>query len=124
MGIDMDTNTLQFAPATLYRLSLGRGRKNREEVNYAEVSEFCREVITPHFPGFAVTMGLGWWQGKPEGCFHVDILVSEDNVEAESAIRAIVAEYNTRFDQECVLVAQFPAGASFVSARQVVSLAA
>lgn len=64
-------------------------------------------LITPHFQGFNVTQGVGYYQGKKEAfvCFEIDTL-EDDNKIAIHRLAVEIREYNK---QECVLVQEIAA---------------
>lgn len=87
-------------------------------VSVAEWSEFLRTSVTTRFPrGLTVWQASGQWLGADgtiarEASFVLS-LVHPDDESSESAVRAIAAEYKSRFDQEAVLRVKNPACASF-----------
>jgi hypothetical protein len=77
-------------------------------VTSQEWEEFLRKSITPRFPkGLTFWQASGQWQnsGKSiirETSFVVNLVHSDDEHSA-IAVRAIIAEYKLRFDQEAIL---------------------
>jgi hypothetical protein len=78
------------------------------EVAPAEWQAFLAEVVTPRFPdGLTVWSAAGQWRGKSEAVerepSYVVQIAHPDSPESESKIRAIVTEYERRFQQEAVM---------------------
>jgi hypothetical protein len=77
-------------------------------VSPEEWSSFLREVVTPKFPaGLSVWQASGQWQGgdgtlTKESTFVLS-LVHAQAASLEANVRAIIAEYKARFQQEAVL---------------------
>lgn len=69
---------------------------------------FLRAVVTPRFPeGFTRWRAAGQWRSADgniigEDSYVVSIVHADDEA-AERSVRAIVAEYKMRFEQEAVL---------------------
>ena len=87
-------------------------------VSQAEWSEFLRGVVTPRFPeGLTVWQASGQWRSAngaiTSEASHVLSLVHPETEAAESAVRAIVAEYKSSFQQEAVLRVRGDACVSF-----------
>lgn len=71
-------------------------------------SAFLREVVTPRFPdGLTTWPAAGQWRGADgtvtRELSHVLNLVHPGDERSEQGLRAIVAEYKLRFQQEAVL---------------------
>ncbi|HLX24600.1 MAG TPA: DUF3574 domain-containing protein [Usitatibacter sp.] len=87
-------------------------------VSPQEWSEFLRDVVTPAFPdGFSAWPAYGQWKSgkgdiQREGSYVVSIVHREGDA-AEAGIRALVAEYKSRFHQESVLRVSSPSCISF-----------
>jgi Protein of unknown function (DUF3574) len=78
------------------------------EVTAGEWQAFLAEVVTPRFPqGLTVWPAAGQWRGKSEAVerepSYVVQIAHPDSVEGEAKVRAIVAEYERRFQQEAVM---------------------
>lgn len=77
-------------------------------VTREEWDRFLREVVTPRFPGgFTQWDASGQWRSADgsivrEGT-HVLLVVHPPEPQAEANVRAIAAEYKSRFRQEAVL---------------------
>jgi hypothetical protein len=77
-------------------------------VSPEEWSSFLREVVTPKFPaGLSVWQASGQWQGgdgtlTKESTFVLSLVHAQAS-SFEANVRAIIAEYKTRFQQEAVL---------------------
>ncbi|MES2947818.1 MAG: DUF3574 domain-containing protein [Pseudomonadota bacterium] len=87
-------------------------------VSPSEWSEFLRGVVTPKFPeGLTVWPASGQWRSAngaiTREASHVLSLVHAETEAAESAVRAIVTEYKSRFQQEAVLRVRGKACVSF-----------
>ena len=71
-------------------------------------SDFLAQTVTPRFPnGYTVLASVGQWRGadgrsEREAGFVLE-LVHPASAAADSSIRAIVAAYEARFQQESVL---------------------
>jgi hypothetical protein len=77
-------------------------------VSQEEWSDFLRTVVTPHFPaGLTVWPASGQWRGADGQVVREDSyvlnLIHPVDASAEEGIRAIIAQYKTRFAQEAVL---------------------
>ena len=83
-----------------------------------EWDRFLREVVTPRFPeGFTQWEASGQWKPADgsivrEGS-HVLAIVHPASPQAEANVRAIAAEYKSRFRQEAVLRVRSEACVSF-----------
>ena len=81
-------------------------------------SQFLGTVVTPRFPqGLTVWPASGQWQSADgsitrEASYALNLL-HPDDAASETAIRAILAEYKSRFRQEAVLRVKSSACASF-----------
>src|SRR5512135_719530 len=77
-------------------------------VSGEEWDRFLREVVTPRFPeGFTQWEASGQWKPADgsimrEGS-HVLVVVHAASPQAEANVRAIAAQYKSRFHQEAVL---------------------
>jgi hypothetical protein len=77
-------------------------------VSPEEWSTFLREVVTPKFPaGLSVWQASGQWQGgdgtlTKESTFVLSLVHARAS-SFEASVRAIIAEYKRRFQQEAVL---------------------
>jgi hypothetical protein len=81
-------------------------------VSPEEWSDFLRTVVTPHFPaGLTVWPASGQWRGADGEVVREDSyvlnLIHAADASAEEGIRAIIAQYKTRFAQEAVLRVRF-----------------
>jgi len=87
-------------------------------VTSEEWAEFLRVTVTPRFPrGLTTWQASGQWTGADgaivrEASFVLSLLHADDE-RAESAVRAIAAEYKSRFNQEAVLRVKSHACTSF-----------
>jgi len=87
-------------------------------VTPAEWAEFLRTSVAPRFPpGLTVWQASGQWKAADgtivrEATFVLS-LVHPDDHRSEAAVRAITAEYKSRFDQEAVLRIRSHACTSF-----------
>jgi Protein of unknown function (DUF3574) len=92
--------------------------KPKGVVTAEEWSEFLRSVVTPRFPeGLTAWQASGQWKSA-DGAIareasYVLNLVHPENEPTEAAIRAVVSEYKSRFQQEAVLRVKGHACASF-----------
>ena len=92
--------------------------KPKGVVSTEEWSAFLGGVVTPRFPqGLSAWQAAGQWQSADgsltrENSFVLN-LVHPEGEAVESAIRAIVAEYKSRFQQEAVLRVKSHACVSF-----------
>jgi hypothetical protein len=78
------------------------------EVTAGEWDAFLAEAVTPRFPdGLTVWSAAGQWRGKSQSVerepSYVVQIAHADSPERDAAIRAIVAEYERRFQQEAVM---------------------
>lgn len=62
---------------------------------------FLKDHIMPHFPGFTITNGAGYWKGELETVRMVTIL-SQDSDAFRNQVRQFAEQYKTRFSQEAV----------------------
>ena len=83
-----------------------------------EWSAFLGTSVTPRFPhGLTVWQASGQWTGADgtivrESSFVLNLLHADDE-RAENAVRAVAAEYKSRFSQEAVLRVKSHACTSF-----------
>lgn len=89
-------------------LYFGMAKPTGGTVTEEEWAEFLRTVVTPRFPsGLTSWPASGQWRGDDGQVMredsHVLNLLHPADASAEREIRAIVAEYKTRFAQEAVL---------------------
>ena len=96
------------------RLYFGRNIRGVPAIGHADFGDFLTESVTPHFPGFTVLEGLGFWEGKSERCFILSILF-EDTATNRGQCQWIAEHYNSRFDQDAVAVQFLPCAYEFVS---------
>ena len=77
-------------------------------VSAEEWTNFLSAVVTPRFPaGLTAWQASGQWQSSDgtltrEGSYVLSLIHPAD-AHSESAVRTIIAEYKTRFQQEAVL---------------------
>lgn len=79
-----------------------------------EWDAFLRDVVTPRFPdGLTSWPAAGQWRGADgkvtRELSHVLNIVHPGDAASEQGLRAIVAEYKQRFQQEAVLRVRSPA---------------
>jgi len=79
-----------------------------------EWAAFLRDVVTPRFPaGLTTWRASGQWRSNDGSLTredsHVLNLVHAADSQTESAIRAVIGEYKTRYHQEAVLRVRVPA---------------
>jgi hypothetical protein len=77
-------------------------------VSQEEWSDFLRTVVTPRFPaGLTAWPASGQWRGADGQVVREDSyvlnLIHPGEASTEEGIRAIIAQYKTRFAQEAVL---------------------
>lgn len=87
-------------------------------VTREEWDRFLREVVTPRFPqGFTQWDASGQWRSADGAIVreatHVLLVVHPADPQAEANVRAIAAEYKSRFGQEAVLRVRSEACVSF-----------
>jgi hypothetical protein len=78
------------------------------EVTAAEWQAFLAGVVTPRFPdGLTVWSAAGQWRGKSEAIerepSYVVQIAHPDRPVHDDAVRAVVSEYERRFQQEAVM---------------------
>jgi len=94
-------------PATADSLYFGTARPGGT-VSLTEWRAFIDEVVSPRFPqGLTTWQAAGQWRGS-NGIIgrepsHVLHLVHAPGAKEESAVREIIEQYKTRFQQEAVL---------------------
>jgi len=82
-------------------------------VSPEEWASFLREVVTPKFPaGLSVWPASGQWQGADgtlteEPTFVLSVVHAREP-SSEAGVRAVIAEYKARFQQEAVLRVKSP----------------
>jgi Protein of unknown function (DUF3574) len=92
----------------LDRLYFGRAQPDGTEVSEQAWADFLRDVVTPRFPhGLTVLSGQGQWRDAAgrigsERSFVIE-LVHADSALETADVRAIVAAYKQRFNQESVM---------------------
>ncbi|AMO25563.1 hypothetical protein UC35_18585 [Ramlibacter tataouinensis] len=90
------------------QLYFGTARPSGGTVTADQWAEFLGQSVTPRFPqGLTHWPASGQWQGRgggivTEGAW-VLTLVHADDTAADAAVRAVMADYKSRFDQEAVL---------------------
>jgi hypothetical protein len=82
--------------------------KPNGSVTAEEWEEFLRGTVTPRFPqGLTVWQASGQWQSADGSmareASYVLNLVHPDDEAADAAVRAVILEYRSRFQQEAVL---------------------
>ncbi|MDR5752774.1 MULTISPECIES: DUF3574 domain-containing protein [unclassified Caballeronia] len=87
-------------------------------ITSAQWSGFLRSAVTPRFPeGLTAWPASGQWRTAGGAVVHeasfVLILVHPDDDTSETAVRAIIGEYKSRFDQEAVMRVKSHACVSF-----------
>ncbi len=97
----------------LFRMYFGRNIGDDSRVTLPAVESFLQTHIAPVFSGFTVYDGIGYWEGKPEDCFIVEI-IHESNAASQCSIAKICEAYKEQFDQESVLVTRQPVDMEFV----------
>jgi hypothetical protein len=89
-----------------------------DTVSAEQWAEFLARAVTPHFPqGLTVWPASGQWR-SPDGTIvheasYVLRLFHPDNEPSETAIRAAMDEYKSRFEQDAVLRVKKQACTSF-----------
>ena len=87
-------------------------------VSADEWTQFLRTAVTPRFPqGLTAWPAAGQWKGADsvivrEDSFLLSLLHPDDEA-SDAAVRAIAAEYKSRFQQEAVLRVKSRACVSF-----------
>jgi hypothetical protein len=87
-------------------------------VTQAQWQQFLAEVITPRFPdGLTAWAAAGQWR-NPSGVLHKEDsyvlhVVHPEHERFEKAVREVIDEYKSRFDQEAVLRVRTPTCISF-----------
>ena len=89
-------------------LYFGMAKPTGGVVSQDEWDEFLRTVVTPRFPdGLTAWAASGQWRGADGKVVREDSrvlqLLHAADARSDEAIRAIVAEYRHRFDQEAVM---------------------
>ena len=105
---------------TEYRLYFGRSDAtgNPDAVSDEAWAQFLSDTVTPRFPdGLTVTDGAGQWRNDngeilKEQAKVLTLLVWPDDT-ALQRLNEIAAEYESRFNQESVLLTSAPTCASF-----------
>ncbi len=103
----MNIHNAPTTPQTLATLWFGANIPDGREVWTEDWESFLADSVTPHFPGFTVTSGDGYWKGKPE-FVRVLTLLSDDSDGFRNQVRMIAEHYKTRFEQEAVAYAFQP----------------
>ena len=104
-------------PMTSETLYFGR-QSPLGEVSAEQWAQFLATQVTPRFPrGFTVWPASGQWQSADgsitrESSYAL-VLLHADDAASEAAVRAVVADYKTRFQQEAVLRVRARTCASF-----------
>ena len=105
---------------TEYRLYFGRSDAAGvpDAVSDEAWAKFLADTVTPRFPdGLTVTDGAGQWRGESGEIFReqskvLTLLVWPDDTALER-LKEIAAEYESRFNQESVLLTSAKSCASF-----------
>lgn len=94
---------MEFNNMIRYSITFGRGLKSGGSVTLGAVDAFIAGEVAPRFQGFSVRHESGYWNGVPESAFTVSIAckVNEKNIDK---VEGIARAWNSRFDQDCVLI--------------------
>ncbi len=89
---------------TQYRYTLALGRNIGTDGLTVTDDQLQRylDFVSEFFPAFSVSYGSGYWEGNPETSVYVTIVL--DSSEPSHHIDTIASDYNSRFEQQCVMV--------------------
>jgi hypothetical protein len=89
---------------TLIRIYCGRNIHGiNEELTEAAFDAFLTDVVAPLYEGFTILPSTGFYKGKKENTFVIEILTNK-GYETDRNIEHISESYTSRYNQECVLV--------------------
>jgi len=104
---------------TLFRLHFGRNmpetwnpfsRRMETKVSEAQVAEYL-EGFSKVFAGFTVIQSVGFWEGKCEPSFVIELL-EEDSDEVRAKLEKLAEVYCKLFRQDLVLIYALPVTAT------------
>jgi len=90
----------------LIKIYCGRNTKAGTFVSMKSISEFIKSEVATQYEGFTVYHTLGYWQGKEEISFVIEIITEPGPLSHHVDFRPqqIANAYKRNFDQEAVLV--------------------
>lgn len=93
-----------FSTHTKFEFIFGFSRKGNFDVSYAEWLAFCKDYIT--FSGYTEIYGcVGKWNGQGENVAYITHVCENKDVEStREKVSKICTQYNSQFDQDCVMV--------------------
>lgn len=107
---------------TLFRMAFGRNIGTSGHVSDADFYSFLESEVTPDIKGFTLYDATGYWEGKREPSIILEV-VGEHTL--KGILEDIARTYCERFNQESVLVSEFPFHfAELVSASEIQKVAA
>jgi hypothetical protein len=116
---DMNDEIVQITNATpnklLTELYFGLSSQNGIGVSQQALSDFVLNSVTPHYQGYTVLAGLGYYGMSQEQTVILRI-VHDPTREHATRIVKICKDYSVRFGQECVMVTTTPVCAAFIGA--------
>jgi len=96
---------------------MGRDLNNefrKESLTNEEFDFFVNDVIVPRFLGFTILEVKGYWKGKAEDTFVLEVL--DDGAASDVKIQQIADAYVSRYHQEAVMVLSQEVTETFVTA--------
>ncbi len=84
-----------------------------DRVQNYEFADFTQTHIMPVFSGFTLYNAIGYWKGKSEDYFIIEVITDSKSV-ALKMIKRICKAYKHQFEQESVLVTRQPVDREFV----------
>ena len=84
-------------------------------VSWPTFLDFLEANVSPYLPGFTVAKVDGFWEGKAERTYRLDVIVPRDGVDrARKILREAAEQYAFHFCQDCVLAAESTVFATFI----------
>lgn len=102
---------------TVIRIYCGRNLNNefrQSPLTESEFDFFLQDVVVPLYDGFTIIPSQGFWKGKREEVFIIEI-VTNCGWETEQNINTISAAYVSRYNQDAVMITQQEVEASLYS---------
>jgi hypothetical protein len=89
---------------TLVRIYCGRNIPGTNKtLTKAEFEFFVNDVIVPLYQGFTIIEATGFWNGKAEKTFIIEIFTNNE-LETDCKVSQIAETYVSRYHQEAVAV--------------------
>lgn len=107
-------HTVKTAESTTYRLYLGGSRFWQDtEISKRDLQNFLRQHVVPHFPTFTVVTADGFYAGKFEKVWVLELIVhNREDQELQRRVQEIGRIWAEREDQVEVFINCFHSGST------------